>query len=117
MPRPTQPDIAFLLRRHDADEHGNMGSPGDDDPALHGSLQLNIFGDREMFLRLADKLREFAVEDTSTDSEHHEHLDNIVSVDGKVRLHIILRKDDVGDATWRPLLESPLRHPNTQAQL
>jgi len=59
-----------------------------------------------MYLRLADLIREFAEQDTSTDSDYHQHFEGIMSADEKTRLHIILRKDDVGDSLYSTYLST-----------
>jgi hypothetical protein len=82
-------------------EENGLWNPRDDDPPLDGGFQVNVFGTREHYLRLADAIRRFAERDTSNDGDHHEHFGDLMAANGKVRLHVILRKDDVGDSTWK----------------
>jgi hypothetical protein len=98
---PTEfPHVTFMMAREYPVEDG-LWSPRDDDPALEGGFQVNVFGTREHYLRLADAIRRFAEQDTSHDGDHHEHFEGLLTANGKVRLHVILRKDDVGDSTWK----------------
>lgn len=92
------PFVNFSVTREYLDENG-IWNPSDED-ALKAAFQVNVFGSREHYLQLADFIRKFAEKDTSTDGDHHEHFENILSVDENVRLHLILRKDDVGDSCW-----------------
>ncbi len=98
---PTEfPHVTFLMAREYLDEDG-IWNPRDDDPHLEGGFQVNVLGTREHYLRLAEAIREFAEQDTSSDGDHHEHFEGLMTADGKVRLHVILRKDDVGDSIWK----------------
>lgn len=63
-------------------------------------FQINVMGGREHYLQLAEFLRRFAEKDTSHDGDYHEHFEDLRSADGNVRLHVIFRKDDVGDCSW-----------------
>jgi hypothetical protein len=74
---------------------------------LKGGLQVNVFGRREHYLKLAEFLRKFAERDTSLDGEYHDHFMGLVSIDQRVRLHVILRKDDVGDSCWSNFFPKP----------
>jgi len=86
------------MTREILDEHG-IWNPVDGEPFIsEGGFQINVFGTRENYLRLADALRRFAEQDTSTDADYHEHFEDLRDANGKVRLHIILRKDDVGNS-------------------
>ncbi len=70
-------------------------------PPVTDAFQVNVFGSREHYLKLAEFFRKFAERDTSTDGDYHEHFEGLMSTSGNVRLHVILRKDDVGDSGWR----------------
>ena len=61
---------------------------------------MNVFGSREHYLRFAEFLQKFAERETSSDGEYHEHFEGLTSTDGSVRIHVILRKDDVGNSTY-----------------
>jgi hypothetical protein len=94
------PHVSFLLSREYLDEEG-IWNPKIGEPFIEdGGFQINVFGTREHYLRLADAIRKFAERDTSKDGDYHEHFEDLFAVKGKVRLHIILRKDDVGDSSW-----------------
>ena len=81
-----------------ADEDGVWNSR-DDAPALEGGFQVNVFGTREHYLRLADAIRRFAEQDTGAhDRDHYEHFKSLLTANGRVWLHVILRKDDAGEA-------------------
>jgi len=96
---PTEfPHVTFLMAREHPNEDG-LWNPRDDDPPLEGGFQVNVFGTREHYLRLADAIRRFAEQETSHDVDH-ERFEGLHTANGKVRLHVILRKDDVGDSTW-----------------
>ncbi|RBP41355.1 hypothetical protein DES53_107186 [Roseimicrobium gellanilyticum] len=93
----SAPTISFLV----AEEHLEDGlwNPKDSAEAPAG-LQINLIGNRAHYLKLAEFIKKFAEQDTSNDSEYHEHFNGMMSVDGRTRLHIILRKDDVGDGSY-----------------
>jgi hypothetical protein len=98
---PTKfPHVSFLVNREYLDTDG-IWNPRDEDPPMEGGFQINVFGSREHYLRLADAIRQFAERDTSHDGDYHEHFEGLLNSDGKVRLHIILRKDDVGDGIYK----------------
>jgi hypothetical protein len=73
------------------------------------AFQITLLGSREHYLQLAEFLRKFAELDTSHDDEYHEHYDGLLSIIGNVRLHLILRKDDVGTSIWHPLFPKPIK--------
>jgi hypothetical protein len=75
------------------------------DEVARGSFQINLFGISNDYLKLAAAIKEFAETSSANDSEYHEHHYDIPSADGATRLEVILRKDDVGDATWRVIFE------------
>ncbi len=82
-------------------DENEIWNPRDDDSPVDGGFQVNVFGTRDHYLRLAEAIRRFAEQDTSLDGDHHEHFEGLIAANGKVRLHIILRKDDVGNSTWK----------------
>jgi hypothetical protein len=104
--KPQFPHVNFTVNPEYLEADG-LWKPRDDDPPLEGGFQVNIFGSREHYLRLADALREFAEENTADDGEYHQHYEGVLSVDGKVRLHLILRKDDVGDSIYKDFFPRP----------
>ena len=94
------PHVSFMMSREVLDEDG-IWNPVDGEPFIsEGGFQINVFGTREHYLRLADAIRRFAEQDTSKDADYHEHFEDLIDAKGKVRLHIILRKDDVGDSSF-----------------
>jgi hypothetical protein len=101
--------LPFLVCSEYFDEDG-IWNPRHTEPPLEAAFQVNVFGSRAEYLRLAEFFRAFAEQDTSRDGDYHEHFEGLTSLDGKVRLHVILRKDDVGDATWKSLLDTPNEH-------
>jgi len=99
--KPVRPQfVSFLIAREYLEKNG-LWNPRDKDPPLKGGFQVNVMGTREHYLQLANFLREFAEKNTSQDGDYHEHFEGLISANGQVRLHIILRKDDVGDCTWK----------------
>lgn len=102
------PFVNFSVSREYLGSNG-IWNPRDGAPPLEAAFQVNVFGTREHYLQLAEFLREFAERDTADDSEHHEHFDGLMSTNGNVRLHIILRKDDVGDSCWRTHFPKPIK--------
>ncbi|SRR6266705_386117 len=104
---PTKfPHVSFVMCREYLDEDG-IWNPRDGDSPVEGGFQVNVFGTREHYLRLADAIRQFAEQDTSKDGDYHEHFhghepsQGLFSADGKIRFHVILRKDDVGDSPFQ----------------
>jgi len=87
----------FSICREYIDENG-IWNPRDRDKPIEDGFQVNVFGRKEHYLALADAIRDFALKDTSEDSEYHEHIEGLESVDRKVRFHLIARKDDVGES-------------------
>lgn len=102
------PFVNFSVSREYLDRNG-IWNPRDGMPPLKAAFQVNIFGAREHYLQLAEFFREFAERDTSTDGDYHDHFEGLMSTSGKVRLHLILRKDDVGDSGWREFLPKPIK--------
>ena len=93
------PFVNFSVTPEHLDSDG-LWNPPDDAPPLEAAFQVNVFGSREHYLQLAEFLREFAERDTKGDQDYHEHLDGLESANGKVRFHVILRKDDIGTSGW-----------------
>ena len=98
-----KPRIAFLVAREYLEEEG-LWNPRDEEGGLEGGLQINLVGTRDQYLQMAELLRQFAEMDTAGDSDFHEHFEGLISADGKTRVHLILRKDDVGDGAYSHLL-------------
>ena len=94
------PFVTFLAAREYLDEEG-IWNPKDGDAPVECGFQINVFGTRDHYLKLAEALKKFAEKDTSKDGDYHEHFEGLTSANGKVRLHVILRKDDVGNCTWK----------------
>ncbi len=78
---PKKPPITNVNFIIDSEYLGSDGlwNPRDGDPPMEGGLQINLFGSREHYLKLADAIRAFAERDTSTDSDYHEHFQGMVS--------------------------------------
>ena len=93
------PHINFGVNREYLDENG-IWNPKDEDPPLEDAFQVNVFGTKKEYLKLSEFFRELAEKDTSLDGDYHEHYEEIMSIWGGVRLHVILRKDDVGDSIY-----------------
>src|SRR5262245_847639 len=88
------PHVTFTFNQEYLDDNG-LWNPRDEDTPLESGFQVNVFGRREHFLRLAEAIREFADREIGNDSNFHEHFEGLLSVNGKVRLHIILRRNDI----------------------
>jgi hypothetical protein len=102
------PFVNFLVTREYLDRNG-IWNPRDGSPPLKGGFQINVLGSRDHYLRLADFFRDFAERDTSSDGDYHDHFEGLMSADGNLRLHVILRKDDVGDSIWKDYFPRPQR--------
>ncbi len=94
------PFVNFTVSREYLGRDG-LWNPRDKKPPLKAAFQLNVYGSREHYLQLAEFFREFAERDTSDDGDYHEHFEGLMCSDGNVRLHVILRKDDAGDSSWK----------------
>lgn len=94
------PFVSFLVEQEHLDENG-IWNPRDDEAPLEGGFQLNVMGTSKHYLQLSNFFREFAEQNTSADSDYHEHFEELMSADGKVRLHVILRKDDIGNSSFK----------------
>ena len=99
MKKAKLPEVTFTIDREYLERNG-LWNPRDNAPPLKGGFQVNIFGRRKGYLQLAEFIRRFAERDTANDPNYHEHYEGIMTVGENVRLHIILRKDDVGDSIW-----------------
>jgi hypothetical protein len=75
-----------------------LWNPRDHDRALQSGFQVNVFGTREHYLKLADAIRRFAEQDAAHDCDHDECFQSLLTANGRVWLHVILRKDDAGEA-------------------
>ena len=100
------PFVRFAVNREYLGEDG-LWNPRDGEPPLEDAFQVNVFGRREHYLRLAEALRALAERDTSAHAEYHEHFEGLRSAWGNVRVHLILRKDDVGDGTCQDFCPPP----------
>jgi hypothetical protein len=94
---PPSSPVTFHVHREVRDDNG-LWNPTDEG-SLEGGLQINVYGRKADYLQLADAIRAFAGVDSSNDGDFHRHIEGLMSVDGRTRLHIILRKDDIGDST------------------
>jgi hypothetical protein len=103
---PQPPFVNFSVAREYLGRDG-LWNPRDRTPPLKAAFQVNLFGSRKHYLKLAEFFREFAERDTSKDGDFHEHFEGLMSTDSNVRLHIILRKDDVGDSIFAMYFPKP----------
>jgi hypothetical protein len=87
------PFVTFVACHEHLDENG-IWNPRHADPPLEAAFQVNVFGRREQYIALSDALRAFAEQDLSKIGIDHDHFEGVTSVDGKVRLHLILRIGD-----------------------
>ena len=99
-PNNAFPFVSFSVCSEYLDKN-EIWNPRAGEPPLEAAFQVNVFGARDYYLKLAEFIRTFAEKDTSLDGDFHEHFEGILSNNGKVRLNIILRKDEAGDASWR----------------
>jgi hypothetical protein len=97
--RRKMPEVAFTVDREYLGRDG-LWNPRDHGSAFKGGFQINVFASRRGYLELAEFIRRFARRDTSDDGDHHEHFEGLMCLRKRVRFHIILRKDDVGDSIW-----------------
>ena len=98
-----QPTLSFIIAKESLGPDG-IWNPSDEEGSLQGGLQINLIGDSSDYHALADWIRDFANRDTTPDSDYHEHVGGLMSGDGRTRLHLIVRKDDVGDGSWASFL-------------
>jgi len=102
------PFVNFSVAREYLGRDG-LWNPRDRTPPLKAAFQVNVFGSREHYLQLAEFFRLFAERHASNDGDYHEHFEGLMSTDGNVRFHIILRKDDVGDSIWGDYFPKPTK--------
>lgn len=101
------PYVTFVACREYPEEDGNW-NPRGGEPPLEGAFQVNVFGRREHYLKLAEALRALAERDVSKYGIDHEHFEGLTSVDGRVRVHLILRVgDDVAGTGYEELFPGP----------
>ncbi len=81
MPRkkPSVPSVTFSVSREYLGADG-LRNPRWGNAPLEGGFQVNVYGSREHYLRLADDIRAFAERNTANDADHHSHLDGLLSV-------------------------------------
>jgi hypothetical protein len=91
------PHVDFCVISEYLDDDG-LWNPRDDDPPLTGGVQINLSGTREQYLQLAATIRDFAEQNTLGDPDYHKHFDDLFSVNRKFRVHLIMRKHDLGVA-------------------
>lgn len=96
----TFPAVTFSVTPTYLEDNG-LWNPQFGAPPLEAGFQVNVFGSREHYLRLAEAIKEFALRNTANDADYHTHIDGLLSVNGKVRLDFIFRKDDVGNSQHR----------------
>jgi len=92
------PFVNFLIHREQLDENG-FWNPVAGEVSVTGGLQVNLYGRRAHYLQLAEFFRRFAELDTAQDGDFHRHFEAVFSVDGRTRIHLILRKDDDGTSS------------------
>lgn len=85
--------IQFDIYREFPDANG-LWNPIGEGP-YSGGLQISMNGSAEDYRHLAAYFAALADRDTSSDNEYHEHNGPFLSIDGKSRLHLICRKDDL----------------------
>ena len=84
-------NVSFSVYRELPDEDVIWNPvPGED--SVEGGFQVNIYGNSEGYRELGKYLLALAELDASADEGFHEHLDDLVSLDERTRLHLILRK-------------------------
>ena len=84
-------DVSFSVHREVPDEDG-IWNPVEGEDSVEGGFQVNITGNSEGYRELGRYLLALSELDTSADERFHEHHDDLVSSDGRTRLHLILRK-------------------------
>jgi hypothetical protein len=87
-------NVSFIIHREVPDEDG-IWNPIADENTVEGGFQLSIYGNSEGYRELGKYLLALAELDTSADEGFHEHHDDLISLDARTRLHIILRKREV----------------------
>ena len=87
--------FAFNVRREVVDEEG-VWSPVLGEDTYDGALQINISGTGDDYAELGRFFLGLAALDTTKDPEFHQHFDDVMSVDGRTRLHIIVRREQGG---------------------
>ncbi|HPH96210.1 MAG TPA: hypothetical protein PKW33_06665 [Anaerolineaceae bacterium] len=80
--------VRFYVWEERLDENGIL-NPSDE--PYEGALQIDIRGEAEGYRELARYLLALAELDTGAHEDFHEHHE-VISADGRTRLHLILRK-------------------------
>lgn len=68
-----------------------LWNPRDGEPTVEGGFQISVTATSRGFRELGRYLLALAEIDSSRDEDYHEHVETL-SVDGRTRLHFILRK-------------------------
>ena len=83
VPDPERDGLSFTVRRERADE---PPEPFD------GTLQVSITGTPEGYREAARYLLALAELDTAADSDFHDHQDGFISLDGRAKINLIMRR-------------------------
>jgi hypothetical protein len=106
--------VSFIIAKESLGPDG-IWNPSDEDGSLQGGLQVNLIGNKDDYYALADWIRQFADQDSSSDSDFHEHFEGVMSADGRTRLHLIIRKDDIGNGAYGCFLPKNIKAERTGA--
>ena len=85
-------NLQFEVYREFFGDDGLWNSVGEG--PYHGGLQIGINATSDGYRRLAEFFQRLADHDIGGDENFHEHLPPALSVDGKSRVHLIVRKND-----------------------
>jgi len=84
-------NLGFLVHRQVPDEDGCL-NPIPEEGSYEGSIQVNLFGNTKGFRELGKYFLALAELDTRKDPDFHEHHDDLISIDGRSHIHLIVRK-------------------------
>ena len=87
--------FAFNVRREVPDDDGDL-NPVVGEDTYEGALQINVHGTGDDYAELGRFFLGLAALDTTKDPGFHQHFDDLVSVDGRTRLHLIVRREQGG---------------------
>jgi len=84
-------NLKFVVHKQELDENGIL-NPVENGVTLKGSFQINLTGNSDGYKEIGKYFLALAELDSSQDPDFHEHLDDIISEDGKTHFDIIIRK-------------------------
>jgi len=86
--------LDFTVYQTFLDEDDDIWNPGDSETSFEGGLQIIINGTSKGYKELGKYFIALSELDITADPDFHDHIDNLISYDGKTNIQLIFGKDD-----------------------